>query len=91
MSQKDFIKDYPRLVALTVSIRVKGVLHVNVNELAAKLGPEKAQIFNNIFGIGQTCPIIEGEAYNALYPWDVEAVLERMESGRLTGTQLFWD
>jgi len=26
-----------------------------------------------------------------LYPWDVEPVLERMMSGKLTGTQLYWD
>lgn len=44
--------------------------------------------FNELFGV-QTCPVIDGK--HALYPWDTEAVLERMISGELTGTQLFWD
>jgi hypothetical protein len=40
--------------------------------------------FSEYFGM-QTCH--EG----GLYPWDVEPVLERMMSGKLTGTQLYWD
>jgi hypothetical protein len=42
------------------------------------------EIFDDLFGC-QTC------GPNGAYPWDVEAVLEKMISGRKTGTQLFWD
>lgn len=44
--------------------------------------------FDEWFGV-QTCPHLKEGA--ALYAWDVEAVLERMASGKLIGTQLFWD
>lgn len=43
-----------------------------------------AERFNELFGC-QTCPA------GGFYAWDVEAVLERMETGRKTGTQLIWD
>lgn len=48
--------------------------------------------FCELFGV-QTCPIIQsGDGYlHALYAWDAEAVLERMISGKLTGSQLDWD
>ena len=47
-------------------------------------GTPKAEQFNRLFGV-QTCPV------GGMYAWDVEAVLERMTSGKLTGTQLDWD
>lgn len=90
MNNQDFIKDYPGLVALTVGIRADtGCLYVFAAELEAKLGPEKTTVFRELFGV-QTRPYFEGRGA-ALYPWDVEAVLERMESGKRTGTQLIWD
>ena len=43
-----------------------------------------AEQFSEMFGI-QTCTM------HGPYPWDCEAVLERIASGNLTGTQLCWD
>ena len=84
-------KAYPRLVGLSVSIRRgEGVAHVRCSELEAKLGEEKAAKFDDLFGV-QTCPYFEDIPGGCVYPWDAEAVLERMASGELTGTQLFWD
>lgn len=40
--------------------------------------------FHDLFGV-QTC-CLEGP-----YAWDVEAVLERMSTGKLSGSQLHWD
>jgi hypothetical protein len=77
--------DFPRLEALTVSIRGHGVV---ASELRAKLGAEKAAEFHELFGV-QTCPFVDGQP--GLFAWDAEAVLERMASGKRTGTQLFWD
>jgi hypothetical protein len=34
---------------------------------------------------------IQTQYVDGPYPWDVEAVLERMMSGRLVGTQLLMD
>lgn len=59
--------------------------YVNSEELQDKL--KKLNIvkqFDKYFGI-QTCSI------NGPYASDVESVLERISSGKLTGTQLFWD
>jgi hypothetical protein len=47
----------------------------------ANLNPDT---YVELFGV-QT-QILQGP-----YAWDVEAVLERMMSGKLTGTQLFMD
>ena len=41
-------------------------------------------LYFKLFG----CQTMSG---NGAYPHDVEAVLERMMSGELTGTQKFWD
>lgn len=49
---------------------------------------KRGEAFTQRFGElseGQTMSV-EGP-----YPYDVEAVLVRMRTGRLTGTQAFWD
>lgn len=76
--------NYPRLAQLKVQLTPDG--WVSSRELRAGLrrGKLKKAVFDKYFGI-QTCP--EG----GVYPWDAEAVLERMMSGRLTGTQALWD
>lgn len=90
------MSEYKRLDALTVSVRVKGIPYIRCDELTAKLGPGKSREFDSLFGI-QTCPVIEaetkknGDHAGCLYPWDAEAVLERMASGERTGSQLHWD
>lgn len=42
------------------------------------------ELFSKLFGCQTACD-------KGPYPYDVEAVLERMMSGKLTGTQLHWD
>lgn len=76
--------DYPRIKELGVTVHQEPVRHVKWNELKNALGDRK-DLFSELFGVGQTC-LIDGP-----YAWDVEAVLERMASGRLTGTQAFPD
>lgn len=75
--------DYPRIKELGITVYEKPVPHVNSAELAQALGDKKEQ-FHDLFGI-QTCSV------DGPYPWDVEAVLERMKTGKLTGTQKDWD
>ena len=78
---------YPRIEQLGLTIITKNpqsIPGIDGKELARKLGKKKTKIFSDLFG-AQTC----GE--NGMYVYDVEAVLERMYSGKLTGTQLFWD
>ena len=85
---------YPRIDQLRIRLYVEtGCYYVDADELAFKLTflleDEKApDTFNELFGV-QTCPCIPG--MDAVYAWDAEAVLERMLSGKLTGTQLTWD
>lgn len=79
--------EYPRIKQLGLTIITKNpnaIPGISGKELAAKLGKKKTKIFSDLFG-AQTC----GE--NGMYVYDVEAVLERMFSGKLSGTQLYWD
>jgi hypothetical protein len=84
------MSDYKRLDELGIPVYWDAVPHVKVKEVTAALAKNdmSEQEFNEMFGV-QTCPIVGGDA--ALYPWDTEAVIERMISGRLTGTQRHWD
>lgn len=64
------------------------VEYVLCKDIDARLSPVAHAKFNEYFGI-QTCPVVpEGPA---VYPWDAEAVLERIASGKKTGSQLIWD
>lgn len=85
------MSDYPRLKKLGVTFHDRGILCSELDEKLKEAGMDTEQ-FNELFGV-QTCPVIEidGEECHGVYPWDAEAVLERMISGKRTGTQLFWD
>ena len=75
--------NYKRIKELGVEVHKTPVAHVLWADLRAALG-DRYDAFADLFGY-QTC-LMEGP-----YAWDVEAVLERMASGRLTGTQAFPD
>lgn len=79
---------YPRLKQLGIPIREDNGGPPGINGAQLDLALKKANLsiekFSELFGC-QTC------GSNGMYPWDVEAVLERMMSGKLTGTQLLWD
>lgn len=80
---------YPNLERLGIPVYHSSVGYVLCADIDAKLSPMQRALFNELFGI-QTCPVIEGKG-PAVYPWDADAVLERMFSGKLTGSQLIWD
>lgn len=81
---------YKRLAELKIPVKktvdASPIEYVEVDSIISALIRNSMSVdkFNELFG-SQTC-IPEG-----LYPWDVEAVLERMMSGALTGTQLMPD
>lgn len=76
---------YPRLKKLGVPIHdVEGYPVVPWESLASKLSAEEHKRFSKLFGV-QTC------VQSGCFAYDAEAVLERMATGRLTGTQLDWD
>ena len=81
---------YKRLQELGITVYSQPTAHVKSDELKAAL--QRAGLsestFNTIFG-AQTMLLCEGKG--CPYPYDVEAVLERMLSGKQTGTQLIWD
>lgn len=82
--------EYPRCSELDVPVRREKDWDIVLRaELDKQLVNRKMRrAFSKLFGI-QTCPCdMRGPA---MYAWDVEAVLERMLSGKLTGTQLYWD
>ena len=86
-------QNYPRCRELGIPVHEEVLEHVLPLELnravGEKLGgPGGVKKFHQMFGI-QTGAVIGGKA--ALYAWEVEAVLERMMSGRLTGSQKHWD
>ena len=80
---------YPRLEELGVGI-IPGDddSPPGVNWLELQLAMSRADLsiqkFCDYYGV-QTC------GANGMYPWDVESVLERMVSGKKTGSQLVWD
>lgn len=80
---------YPRCIEHGLRIvRDRDGSYVPETSLRAMLvarGPHFAARFEKLFGIGHT------QAMEGPYPWDVEAVLERMASGRLIGSQAVWD
>lgn len=79
------IHAYPRLKKLGVPIHdVEGYLVVSWVSLDAALSDKDRQCFGELFGV-QTC--VEA----GCFAYDAEAVLERMASGKLVGTQLDWD
>jgi hypothetical protein len=90
MTRKKKKSEYPRLEELGVVVHRRDdvpshVLWSDVRvAVTGKWGEAGLAKFGKLFGV-QTC-LAEGP-----YPWDVEAVLERMSSGRLTGTQAYWD
>jgi len=76
---------YPRIYELGLEVELEPIAHVPSKMLGLALKKAKiAKKFSELFGI-QT-RYIAGP-----YPWDVEAVLERIASGKLTGSQLDWD
>lgn len=78
---------YPRIKQLGLTIvtdNAHSIPGIKGQDLKNKLTKKQLEEFCKLFG-AQTC----GE--NGMYVYDVEAVLERMFSGELTGTQLFWD
>jgi hypothetical protein len=80
-------QDYPRVESLGINVKFdRGVPFIpwqHLDERLKESGVDKRR-FDKLFGV-QTC------LERGPYPWDVEAVLERMFSGKLVGTQLFWD
>jgi len=86
----DYEQPYQQLDTLGIPVHTEPVAHVRQADIEAALGRAgmSRKDFGDLFGV-QTGAIVDGEM--VLYPWDVEAVLERMISGRRTGTQLWWD
>ena len=77
---------YPRLSQLGIKVSASPIPHVTWKEIdvaVIRAGLNREE-FQTYFA-GQTC-ITQGA-----YPYDVEAILERMMSGKLTGTQEYWD
>lgn len=75
---------YPRCRALGLRIFDGCVPFSDLNRIARKKGKRWANRFDRLFGVQTVCA-------QGLFAWDVEAVLERMASGRRTGSQLLWD
>lgn len=88
---KDPASDYPRLKQMGIPVGLKRQLrYVLADDLVDGLNRHclSGDVFDELFGV-QTCPVIDDKP--AFYPWDVEAVLERMITGKLTGSQKYWD
>ena len=85
---KQLKPEYPNLEKLKVPIFNVPVEHILLKTLMKALTKNEREKFHKYFG-AQTCPLVD--AGTAIYPWDAEAVLERMFSGKLTGSQLIWD
>lgn len=81
--------NYPHLDKLGVTIINGAVLCTDLDIALISTHGESAQKkFNKLFGV-QTGIVIGGEP--AMWASDCEAVLERMATGKLTSSQLFWD
>ena len=77
---------FPRIAELGIEVKTYpsgGIRYVDSFELRAALGGQLDE-FNELFGVQTMC--VEGP-----YARDVEAVLERMVSGKLQGSQKEFD
>jgi hypothetical protein len=78
--------EYPRCEQIGVVIFQEPIPHISRSDLQKCL--DKAGLdqdkYGELYGI-------QTQYVSGPYPWDVEAVLERMMSGKLTGTQLLMD
>lgn len=79
---------YPRLTKLAVTIHPNPD-HVLCVDLKARLSELDSKRFDELFGVQTGHVTNKGET--ALFASDAEAVLERMASGKRTGSQLIWD
>ena len=77
---------YKRIDQIGCVVTESPIPHIKyaaLDEAIERAGLDREK-FSEYFGV-QTC------YQGGLYPWDVEDVLERMMSGKLTGTQLIMD
>ena len=77
---------YPRCKQIGVVIFKEPIEHIsrsNLQKCLEKAGLDQDK-YAELYGI-------QTQYVSGPYPWDVEAVLERMMSGKLTGTQLLMD
>lgn len=89
-SRKEFKKDYPLIyeIGAYADLEETGppfVPRAVLHDALWKQGLNFKETYHKMFGDGQTCTL------QGPYPWDVEAVLVRMKTGKLTGSQLEWD
>jgi hypothetical protein len=77
---------YPRITQIGLAVYEEPCAHVKWEEMDAALAAHRLdrKRFGELFGVQTVCA-------HGPYSWDVEAVLERMMSGRRTGTQILWD
>lgn len=89
--KKKLKNPYPRISELKIKIYNEPVDHVIGEDIDAALLRVNLSTkqFDDYFGV-QTC-LLRDDGKRGLYSWDVESVLERMLSGKLTGTQKDWD
>lgn len=84
------VDPYPQIKKLGLNITVKsGIDCISSKEIDRVFNEADRKKFSEYFGV-QTCILLDDGAVG-LYCWDVEAVLERMNSGKLIGTQKYWD
>ena len=77
---------YKRIDQIGCVVTESPIQHIKfdaLDEAISRAGLDREK-FSEYFGV-QTC------YQDGFYPWDVEDVLERMMSGKLTGTQLIMD
>lgn len=77
---------FTRLRQIGCDVREEPVQHVTWTDLDAKIVDANLdrERFGELYGV-QTAYV------GGPYAWDVEAVLERMMSGRSVGSQMHWD
>ena len=80
---------YPHINRLGLKIYNEPISHILPDDLDKVMSKADRKKFSEYFGI-QTM-LLRDDMRAGLYLWDVEAVLERMYSGKLTGSQLNWD
>ena len=80
------MSEYPRCEQIGVTIIQEPVPHINRANLHECLLNDGLDLeeYSELYGV-------QTQYVDGPYPRDVEAVLERMMSGKLTGTQLLMD
>jgi hypothetical protein len=81
---------YPNITKLGIKIYNEPYPHCKFDEIHTVLKRNKlnCKLFSKYYG-SQTCIVVDGKG--CPYPWDIDPIIERLLTGKIVGSQKYWD